>query len=1241
MMRGTLPGALREFHVSREARDLYQFDQSIFTYNGNVILADFYAARVFAQKMNDRRDLVSHPEQAVQASQIYALGLIDEILHVMVEVYRKQVNPTVMTRALAVLEAQLGREELDAGLRRFCERFPPAAVYRGETDLDTYLAGSTGGMSHREVALEELLMLWVANANPAFTPYQELFDDAELRARTAYPQVIAGLATFLDQEPKFGPDGQNLLDLLQAPARAATSLDGQLAFLRGRWAGLIGGRLARLLGGLDFIAEEQKAIFAGPGPIEAYTFGGEEYEPERYSADTDWMPRLVLLAKNAFVWLDQLSKQYQRPLNTLADIPDAELDIIANRGITGLWLIGLWERSRASRRIKQMMGNPEAVASAYSLYDYQIAHDLGGPDALDNLRQRAWQRGIRLASDMVPNHMAIDSRWVVEHPDWFLQLPYSPYPSYSFNGPNLNDYDNRVGIYLEDHYYNRSDASVVFKRVDHWSGDTRYIYHGNDGTSMPWNDTAQLDYLRADVREAVIQTILHVARQFPIIRFDAAMTLAKRHIQRLWFPEPGTGGAIASRAEHGMTKADFDAAMPEEFWREVVDRVAAEAPDTLLLAEAFWLMEGYFVRTLGMHRVYNSAFMHMLRDEDNDKYRQLIKNTVEFDPEILKRYVNFLSNPDEKTAVEQFGKDDKYFGVATVVATVPGLPMFGHGQFEGYTEKYGMEYRRAYYDEKPDLWLMDRHQREITPLLKRRYLFAQVHSFLLYDFFTSSGAVDENVLAYSNRAGNERSLVVYHNKFSDTRGWIRTSAAYLDKGSGQLVQKSLGEGLGLSSSANRYVIFRDMVPGLEYIRPCREIVENGLYVQLGTYQRHVFVDFREVSDNEAGQYGQVAAYLNGRGVPSVDEAVRELFLRPLHYPYRAIVNGETFRWLYDHRVSTLPLTAEQSTALAQHFEEVEELDKALLQEIERFTTGQTSAEAEGAGVDVLKRRLEAVEAAAAAPAETPEPTSGDAVAPEAEMPTGWTALPSLLRRELEAALQLRVLGDLPGNAEPQLGAAAASDGIDRFAAACAYLTTGLGNHRAAWGGLFAYVCNHTLGRVVGDDDFAARAHSWMDEWLLGKVTAQALVDYGLSAAEAESQVELVKLLIAHQGLLQPSGAAAGAAAHSLPAPHALLRTLLAADDVQRYLRVNRFEGVLWYNKEAFATLVHGLYTAAVVAQVAAGGDGTAEVVSELYAVAEALLAADAASGYRVEQLLAWAGKEPDKGRPAGDRRPQA
>ena len=239
----------------------------------------------------------------------------------------------------------------------------------------------------------------------------------------------------------------------------------------------------------------------------------------------------------------------------------------------------------------------------------------------------------------------------------------------------------------------------MFERRDRATGERRYVYHGNDGTSFPWNDTAQLDFLRADVREAVIQTILEVARRFPVIRFDAAMVLAKKHIERLWWPEPGSGGAIPSRSEHADAQAEFERLMPNEFWREVVDRVAAEAPDTLLLAEAFWLLEGYFVRTLGMHRVYNSAFMHMLRDEDNAGYRKVIRDTLEFDPEILKRYVNFMTNPDEETAIEQFGTGDKYFGVATLLATMPGLPMIGHGQVEGFTEKYGMEFRRAYRDE--------------------------------------------------------------------------------------------------------------------------------------------------------------------------------------------------------------------------------------------------------------------------------------------------------------------------------------------------------------------------------------------------------------------------------------------------------------------------------------------------------------------------------------------------------------
>jgi glycosidase len=628
------------------------------------------------------------------------------------------------------------------------------------------------------------------------------------------------------------------------------------------------------------------------------TFGGAyyEHEPERFSPDLDWMPKVVMIAKSTLVWLDQLSKKYARAVGTLAEVPDEELDLLARRGFTALWLIGVWRRSEASANIKRRMGNADAAASAYSLYDYDIAPELGGAQAYDDLKRRAARRGLRLASDMVPNHMGIDSRWVNQHPDWFLQTHDPPFPGYTFNGPDLGS-EERVGIYLEDGYWSRRDAAVCFKRLDKWTGDTRYILHGNDGTSMPWNDTAQLDYLNPAVREGVIQTILHVARQFPIIRFDAAMTLAKRHYQRLWFPVPGSGGDIPSRASHALTKERFDELFPVEFWREVVDRVATEVPDTLLLAEAFWMMEGYFVRTLGMHRVYNSAFMNMLKKEENANFRLSVRNVLEFNPQILKRHVNFMNNPDEETAVAQFGKDDKYFGVATMMSTMPGLPMFGHGQVEGLTEKYGMEYRRAMWEEHPDEHLVWRHEKEIFPLLRKRALFSDVEQFLFYDFFAPEGHVDEDVFAYSNRRGDDRALVVYHNKYKETRGWIKSSVGFLENGN--VTQRAIADGLALSRDAGAFTVMKEHMSGLEYLRENAELAEKGLYLELRAFEYRVFWQLREVTDTKEKPYRSLAAHLAGKGVPSIEEALVDYVLKPVHDPFWEAVSPGSAEYLLE------------------------------------------------------------------------------------------------------------------------------------------------------------------------------------------------------------------------------------------------------------------------------------------------------------------------------------------------------
>jgi glycosidase len=1161
-----------EFHVSKAARDLYRFDQTLFAFNGNVILANFRAAREFAQKINNRRDLIRFPEQAVRASDINAMGLIDEILHALLEYYRQNINPQAIRQAAEYLGAVFTDEEINKLFAYFVDEFPPIRVYRGQITVGDYLAGTTDGYPNRLAVMEEIVMLWLANTNPAFSAYEELFDDQALMENTVYPHVFPLLRDFFETQPKL--DNKNLLEVLQEPARVSPhSLSGQLEFLIRRWQKLIGSRfLLRVLGSLDFIKEESRIIFGtgggGGASTQVYEFGTQLYEPEQFSPDRDWMPSLVLIAKNTYVWLDQLSKAYQRSITQLDQIPDEELDRLAKLGFTGLWLIGLWERSSASQKIKQLCGNPEAVSSAYSLYDYMIASDLGGDEAYENLRERAWNRRIRLAADMVPNHVGIYSKWVVEHPDWFIALDYSPFPGYSFNGPDLSE-DSRVGIFIEDHYYSKNDAAVVFKRLDRWTGSEKYIYHGNDGTSMPWNDTAQLDYLKPEVREAVIQTIISVAKKFSVIRFDAAMTLAKKHFQRLWYPEPGSGGDIPTRAEFGLTKDQFNAAMPEEFWRQVVDRVAQEVPDTLLLAEAFWLMEGYFVRTLGMHRVYNSAFMNMLRDEKNAEYRLVVKNTLEFDPEILKRYVNFMNNPDERTAVDQFGKGDKYFGVAIMMSTMPGLPMFGHGQVEGLTEKYGMEYRKAYWDEHPDHNLVDRHYREIAPLLHKRHLFAEVNNFLLYDFYMPDGNVNEDVFAYSNRAYGEKSLVIYHNRFADTRGWILMSASYAVKsGNGDekhLVQQSLEDGLEIDPHPEKFTIFKDQRTGFEYIYRNLDLTSQGMYFELGAYDYHVYLSFREVMDNEMHHYAQLHASLGGNGVPSIDEALRELFLQGVHQPFRELINAGQFTWIIENSGLAIG-DSEKLKTQAQTRSELQTKLLSLYDAVKTYTDGN----AELAG------------------------------------------LVNVICDEIDVAM--KYYGDNPSLPLE----------LNKIAKPLDFIRAGLEKEpQAGWGVLLAWSMISELGfvepaqKALDKETAVIQAYNWLDEWLLKKIFRNMLKDQGLDDNQVWKSTALLSILVKHQNWYDhPKSKKLDAAQ--------ILITLLEDQEIRNYLAINRYQEKLWFNKEAFDTLLWGLCASSGMRLLPPVRDElpvTSKSFLEAWKVIQSMIKAEAKSEFQVDLLL--------------------
>ena len=67
-----------------------------------------------------------------------------------------------------------------------------------------------------------------------------------------------------------------------------------------------------------------------------------------------WPTHPVVYEINTWVWLGELSRKYQRPVD-LATVPPAEWDSIGAYGFDAVWFMGVWERSPAGIAIAQIV----------------------------------------------------------------------------------------------------------------------------------------------------------------------------------------------------------------------------------------------------------------------------------------------------------------------------------------------------------------------------------------------------------------------------------------------------------------------------------------------------------------------------------------------------------------------------------------------------------------------------------------------------------------------------------------------------------------------------------------------------------------------------------------------------------------------------------------------------------------------------------------------------------------------
>jgi hypothetical protein len=132
---------------------------------------------------------------------------------------------------------------------------------------------------------------------------------------------------------------------------------------------------------------------------------------------------------------------------------------------------------------------------------------------------------------------------------------------------------------------------------------------------------------------------------------------------------------------------------------------------------------------------------------------------------------------------------------------MPGLPMFGHGQFEGYKERYGMDFLKPHLKETPDEELITRHKNLIQPLLENRFKFSYSKNFKLHDYYFTNGNINNDVIAFNNQNNTYRSLVIYNNVNKQSDGFIKTPFESLENNSTMLVDFYTKEEIPIPPSA--------------------------------------------------------------------------------------------------------------------------------------------------------------------------------------------------------------------------------------------------------------------------------------------------------------------------------------------------------------------------------------------------------------------------------------------------------
>lgn len=341
---------------------------------------------------------------------------------------------------------------------------------------------------------------------------------------------------------------------------------------------------------------------------------------------------------NTAVWLGDLSRRLGRKV-TLAKVPAAEWDRLGALRVDAVWLMGVWERSPAGLAIARSdpanessfraalpdLQDNDVIGSAYCVRDYSLEPRFGGPKALASARAALARRGLGLILDYVPNHVAPDHPWTIDHADYFIR-------------GTASELETNPQAFVE------TPAGV--------------LANGKDPYFAPWHDVVQLDAFSPGLRAAVIDTLVSIAEQCDGVRCDMAMLVTNEVFARTWSERAGSPPG-------------------EDYWPAIISAVRAQNPDFVFMAEAYWDME-FTLQQQGFDYCYDKRLYDRLLGES----AQSVRGHLQAASGYQERLVRFIENHDEARAADTF-TPEKERAAAVVTSTLQGARLYYDGQFEG------------------------------------------------------------------------------------------------------------------------------------------------------------------------------------------------------------------------------------------------------------------------------------------------------------------------------------------------------------------------------------------------------------------------------------------------------------------------------------------------------------------------------------------------------------------------------